>query len=121
MAGLGEGVSLAGHLRDLVDNHLTIMESKLIENKIIVRLFTPRFLGVSRSEARSLLAGLDKFERVVFDFEHITDVGQAFADEIYRVFQNKHPDIVIQEENMSEGVKFMVERAKGEAKRSLYV
>jgi len=44
-------------------------------------------------------------------------VGQAFADEIYRVFQNKHPNIVIQEENMSEGVKFMVERAKNEAKK----
>jgi hypothetical protein len=43
-------------------------------------------------------------------------VGQAFADEIYRVFQNKYPDIKIENEFMNEAVAFMVERAKNEAK-----
>lgn len=89
----------------------------MIENKIIVRLFTPRFLGVSRSEARSLLAGLDKFERVVFDFEHITDIGQAFADEIFRVFQKRHPEISLEPVNMNETVRFMVERVEKPAQK----
>lgn len=33
------------------------------------------------------------------------------------VFQNSNPDIMIQEENMSEGVQFMIKRAKNEAKK----
>lgn len=44
-------------------------------------------------------------------------VGQSFADEIYRVFQKLHPDIRLENENMSDGVRFMVERAKNEAKK----
>lgn len=38
-------------------------------------------------------------------------VGQAFADEIFRVFQDKHPEIRLETENMNEGVRFMVQRA----------
>ena len=57
-----------------------------------------------------------KFKIILLDFKDVPVVGQAFADEIYRVFQNAHPDIQIKEENMSEGVRFMVERAKNEAK-----
>jgi len=44
-------------------------------------------------------------------------IGQAFADEIYRVFHNKYPEIKIEEINMNETVKFMVERSKTEALR----
>ena len=44
-------------------------------------------------------------------------VGQAFADEIYRVFHSKYPEIKLEEANMNEGVKFMIERAKTEASR----
>jgi hypothetical protein len=46
-------------------------------------------------------------------------IGQAFGDEIYRVFHNKYPEIELHEENMNEAVKFMIDRAKTEAKRSL--
>ena len=72
---------------------------------------------ISRSQARRILSGLEKFKIILLDFDQVPVVGQAFADEIYRVFQSKHPDIVIQEENMSEGVKFMVERAKNEVRK----
>lgn len=52
------------------------------------------------------------------DYEHISEIGQAFADEIYRVFKRKHLDIRIENEHMSEAVKFMVERAQNEAEVS---
>lgn len=41
---------------------------------------------VARSWARKVLFGLDKFKVVVMDYEHVPTIGQAFADEIYRVF-----------------------------------
>ena len=62
-----------------------------------------------------MLSGLDKFKIIVFDFNKVPVVGQAFADEIFRVFHQKHPTITLQSINMDDGVKFMIERAKHEA------
>ena len=39
-------------------------------------------------------------------------VGQAFADEIFRVFKNKHPEISIDPVNMQEAVRFMIGRVE---------
>jgi anti-sigma regulatory factor (Ser/Thr protein kinase) len=80
------------------------------KTEIKVRLFTSGTVYISRSQARRILAGLDKFKTIVFDFDKVTTVGQAFADEIFRVFQQRHPDISIQSINMIEPVKFMVDR-----------
>ncbi|MEX2033184.1 MAG: DUF4325 domain-containing protein [Candidatus Colwellbacteria bacterium] len=87
------------------------------KTEIRVRLYTISGVHISRSQARRVLSGLEKFKIILLDFDRVPVVGQAFADEIYRVFQNKHPRILIQETNMNEGVKFMVERARNEAKR----
>jgi len=84
--------------------------------QITIKLDTIEGEKISRSQAREVLRGSDTFERVIIDFDYVFVVGQAFADEIYRVFQNTHPGIEIKEENMSDGVRFMVERAKSEAK-----
>src|SRR5207244_12089110 len=37
---------------------------------------------LSRSEAKRLLAGLEKFKKVLVDFEGVETIGQAFADEV---------------------------------------
>jgi len=87
------------------------------KTEIRVKLYTMSGVHISRSQARRILSGLEKFKIILLDFDKVPVVGQAFVDEIYRVFQNMHPDIVIQEENMSEGVRFMVLRAKNEAKK----
>ena len=74
---------------------------------------------VSRSQARQILSTLENFDIILFNFTNVPLVGQAFADEIYRVFHNNHPKIKLEESNMNEAVKFMIERAKTEAKKSL--
>jgi hypothetical protein len=56
------------------------------------------------------LVGLDKFGSVILDFKKVETVGQAFADEIFRVFHVKYPNIHIISVNMNDEVKFMVER-----------
>ena len=75
----------------------------------------PESVHISRSQARRVLSGLEKFKIIVFDFDKVPVAGQAFADEIFRVFHNKHPHITLDAVNMNEGVKFMVERARNEA------
>ena len=66
---------------------------------------------VSRSQAKRLLARIDKFQNVIFDFEGVPAVGQAFADEIFRVYANNHKNIILLPVNMVVSVEKMVNRA----------
>jgi anti-sigma regulatory factor (Ser/Thr protein kinase)/biotin operon repressor len=66
---------------------------------------------VSRSQAKRILNRLDKFKEVFLDFRDVTDIGQAFADEIFRVFQNDHPSIRLMPVNARPEVQRMINRA----------
>jgi len=66
---------------------------------------------VSRSQAKRLLARVDRFKTVIFDFQGVDSIGQAFADEVFRVFQNKHPDIEFIPYKANSAVRRMIERA----------
>jgi len=48
---------------------------------------------ISRSQAKRALARAERFKAVVFDFAGIEMVGQAFADEIFRVWAKGHEDV----------------------------
>ncbi len=62
----------------------------------------------SRSEARKILAGADEFKSIVMDFKNVESIGQGFADEVFRVFHNSHPDIKIEVINANEFVQRMI-------------
>jgi DNA-binding Lrp family transcriptional regulator len=66
---------------------------------------------LSRTEARRILSGLEKFRVVTLDFDRVPAVGQGFADEIFRVFHSSFPKVKIIPINMNEEVAFMVTRA----------
>jgi len=83
------------------------------DTEVLVRLYESDIDYLSRSQARRLLVGLDKFQRVVLDFADVDTIGQAFADEIFRVWQNRHPNISIDVESANENVQFMIDRARG--------
>ena len=81
--------------------------------KITVHL-AKDYLGhdyVSRSLAKRILMNVEKFKIIVLDFENIDNIGQGFADEVFRVFKNKNPDITIVPVNMNEEIEFMINRA----------
>lgn len=65
---------------------------------------------ISRSQAKRLLFGLEKFRRVVLDFKRVPGIGQGFADEVFRVFRSAHPKIRVEPVHMSKSVEFMVRR-----------
>jgi len=48
---------------------------------------------VSRSQAKRLLARVEQFREVMLDFTDVRTIGQAFADEIFRVFKLQHPEV----------------------------
>jgi len=67
---------------------------------------------ISRSQAKRLLARVELFKVVVFDFSGVEAIGQAFADEIFRVFANRHPEIELPVIKSNSAVKRMIDRAK---------
>lgn len=69
---------------------------------------------VSRSQAKRILARFDEFSEVMLDFEGIDTIGQAFADEIFRVFQNNHPDIELISLKTNEDVQMMIDHVRSQ-------
>ncbi len=67
---------------------------------------------ISRSQAKRLLNRFDKFSEIVLDFSKINQIGQAFADEVFRVFNNNHPEVKIIPINYNDEVNSMIKRAK---------
>lgn len=67
---------------------------------------------VSRSQARRVLARFDQFKEVILDFRGVESIGQAFADEIFRVFKNAHPEIRLIWVRANKNVERMIRRAE---------
>lgn len=67
---------------------------------------------VSRAQAKRLMQRVDQFRCVVLDFAEIESIGQAFADEVFRVFANAHPDVELVAENAVPEVQQMIRRAE---------
>jgi len=68
-------------------------------------------LLVSRSQAKRLLSRVDRFKTVILDFDGIKEIGQAFADEIFRVFSSKNKEIQLVHVNANKDVEQMIVRA----------
>jgi hypothetical protein len=67
---------------------------------------------ISRSQAKRVVARLDLFKTILFDFAGVPTIGQAFADEIFRVFAQQHPGIEIFPIHANSEVVRMIERVK---------
>jgi anti-sigma regulatory factor (Ser/Thr protein kinase) len=67
---------------------------------------------VSRSQAKRLLSRVERFKTVVLDFKGVESVGQAFADEVFRVFLLQHPGVELIEINATSEVQNMIARAR---------
>jgi uncharacterized protein DUF4325/histidine kinase/DNA gyrase B/HSP90-like ATPase len=84
----------------------------LTKTRVVVKLFTIGVRFISRSEARRLLVNLERFRTVVLDFTGVEEIGQGFADEVFRVWAGAHPAVTLQSVGMSPPVAFMIEHAR---------
>lgn len=67
---------------------------------------------VSRSQARRLLQHVERFRTVELDFAGVAGIGQAFADEVFRVFANAHPTVELAAVHARPEVRQMIRRAE---------
>jgi len=63
---------------------------------------------LSRSQAKRLLARVERFKEVVLDFDGVEMIGQAFADETFRVFQHAYPETRLTFKNTTPEVDRMI-------------
>ena len=66
---------------------------------------------VSRSQAKRVLARMEQFTEVVVDFSGVEFIGPSFADEMFRVFANEHPEVRLIPMEMTPDVERAVRRA----------
>lgn len=113
------------HVWMKLDNHTSRRSKRVFDqyssgddygfNKTVVPVSLAQYGNdklVSRSQAKRLLARVELFKVVLFDFDGVESIGQAFADEIFRVFALQHPEIEIKDIHANSNVKQMIERAR---------
>lgn len=87
-------------------------------DKTIVPVRLAQYEGeklVSRSQAKRLTLRFERFKTVMLDFDGVESIGQAFADEVFRVFALAHPRTQLIPVKMVKAVKDMVGRALANA------
>lgn len=83
-------------------------------NKTVVPLRMATFgedALISRSQAKRVMRNLEKFSVILLDFSEISLIGQGFADEIFRVYRNNHPDVDVIPIHANPNIEGMIARA----------
>jgi anti-sigma regulatory factor (Ser/Thr protein kinase) len=65
---------------------------------------------ISRSQAKRVMNGMERFSIVEVDFTGVDNIGQAFADEMFRVWQSFHQETIIKPTNTSDKIKKIISR-----------
>ena len=97
-------------IRELFDEYTEPQELTFDRTRVTVALAQRGGDFVSRSEAKRLANGLERFGTVVVDFAGVEAVGQGFVDELFRVWQRAHPGTRLEPINMNPAVSAMVRR-----------
>jgi anti-sigma regulatory factor (Ser/Thr protein kinase) len=124
--------SAGTYLRMVLNNHTARISDKIFRqyasgddfsfNKTVVPVVLAQYGDdklISRSQAKRLLARVELFKTVILDFEKVPVIGQAFADEIFRVFSQAHPNVEIVPIKDNPEVRRMIIRAKAYGVQSI--
>lgn len=98
-------------LVDLFDKY-TDESFQFSKTGVKVKLYHQDVDYVSRSQARRILTGLEKFKTIELDFKDVTTIGQAFADEVFRIWQAQHKDVKFVIKDANENAMIMIKRAQ---------
>lgn len=96
-------------LKRLFDEYTEDFE--FTRTRVVVKLFALGVRFISRSEAKRLLTGLERFGEVILDFTGVEEIGQGFADEVFRVWARSHAKVRLKPVHMARAVEFMIRRA----------
>lgn len=99
-------------MRQVFDRFSSVEEG-FTKTEVPVKLVQYENEGLtSRSQAKRLLARIDRFKYITLDFEGVQVVGQAFADQVFRVFVNAHPGLEIRYKNANKEIEQTIKIAQ---------
>lgn len=85
-------------------------ESKRLDRtRLDVGLFRGAGEFVSRTEAKVIGASLEGFDVIELDFAGIDQIGQGFADQLFRVWLNDHPEAELIPLNANSAIMAMID------------
>ncbi|CAC9511759.1 MULTISPECIES: STAS-like domain-containing protein [sulfur-oxidizing symbionts] len=99
-------------LKDVFDKFAKAPEFEFDTTIVSLYLVNEKQNLVSRSQAKQATNRLEEFKFVTFDFKGIGSIGQGFADELFRVYPNKNPQISFDYVNADVEVEKMIKRVK---------
>lgn len=111
------GIEAQSHkqLKDVFDRYSDVEDEEYSFSKTHVPLTLAKYGNdqlISRSQAKRVLSRFERFEEVTLDFAGVEEIGQAFADEIFRVFRRNNPQIRIKHVRANPQVERMIRRAE---------
>lgn len=98
-------------LRSVFDEFTGTEDEDFAFNKTVVPIKLALYEGerlVSRSQGKRILNRVEKFKTVLLDFSGVDSIGQAFADEVFRVFVRQHPEIELIPVHWNEDIRRMI-------------
>jgi hypothetical protein len=115
-----------------IDNHTSRTRKKTLDkysvgdslgfDKTIVPVKLAKYGNdqlISRSQAKRVLARVELFTQVLFDFTGVDMVGQAFADQIFRVFANEHPNMQLFPTHANHEISEVIQEVQKQARQQL--
>jgi anti-sigma regulatory factor (Ser/Thr protein kinase) len=102
-------------LKAIFDEYTGSEDQDYAFNKTVVPVKLALYEGgrlISRSQAKRILNRVEQFETVLLDFKGVDMIGQAFADEVFRVFAKRNPQILIHAIHQNADVEKMIKAAK---------
>lgn len=100
-------LSVTRSLKDIFDAYSDVNED-LAFNKTVVPVKLALYEGeqlISRSQAKRILNRVERFKTVILDFEGVSLIGQGFADEVFRVFATRNPQIKLIPANHNQDIQ----------------
>ena len=98
-------------LKEVFNMYSTIDEG-FVKTRIPIKEVCREGEPISRSQARKLLYRLENFKLVELDFWEVDFMGQGFADEVFRVFKTRYPDIEIHPINACPDILRMIKHVQ---------
>lgn len=95
---------------DAVFSRFTDEDQSFTKSSVTIKLYGYGVRFISRSEAKRVARGLERFAVVELDFAGVEEVGQGFVDELLRVWPSGHPGTRLEPINMSPVVAALVTR-----------
>jgi len=98
--------------REVFDRYSDLEELNFCKTKFFVSLSEFEGNLISRSQAKRIVSRLENFSEAEIDFYGVDSIGQAFADELFRVWRINNPNTKLIVKNASEDVKKMIKHVE---------